>query len=267
MKFIIFLVCFIGVIFFSSSLHENYYGILYNILSISFVLGATLIATLISFPVKKIKQISEVVKKAYDIEKFDYAETTREIIHAAREYKRLGLKSLEEASKDIHNPYLKLGFQLIADNSNWDQIKSTIGKEFIFDSLQNESSQRIIHSMAKYAPSFGLAGTIIGLMRVFPQLSNPENIGSAMSLALLTTLYGVLASNLIFLPLANKLRDNASDDEIVYRFIIEALQCIDEREYSIVIEQRLSAFMPKHQLLKYQTEKTESLHLRMVGNS
>jgi len=267
MKFIVFLVCFVCVILFSSSLYENYHGILYNMLSIFFVFGGTLTATFISFPVKKIRQITEAVKKAYEIEKFDYAESTRQIIHAAREYKRLGFKSLEESSKDTNNPYLKLGFLLIADSCTWDHIKTTIKKEFIFDSLQNDSSQRIVRSMAKYAPAFGLAGTIVGLMRIFPQLSNPVNIGGAMSIALLTTLYGVLASNLVFFPIANKLRDNASEDEIVYRFVIEALHCINEKEYSIVIEQRLSSVMPKYQLLKYQSDKTESLQLRMAENS
>jgi flagellar motor component MotA len=80
-------------------------------------------------------------------------------------------------------------------------------------------------------------------------------------------LYGVLASNLAFLPLANKLKDNASDDAFMYRFILEGLQCIHEKEYSIVIEQKLSALMPRHELIKYQKGKTESLNLSMAENS
>lgn len=267
MKFIFFSVILIGIIFFSSSFYENYHGILSNILSISFVFGGTLIATLISYPIEKIKQVKAVVEKSYHTEKFDYAEKAINIIHLARDYKRLGFKSLEEASKMTYNSYLKLGFQLIADSCTWDQIKSTLDKEFLFDSLENDCAQRIIRSMAKYAPAFGLTGTIIGLMRIFPQLSNPDNIGSAISLALLTTLYGVLASNLAFLPIANKLKDDASDDEVMYRFILEGLQCIHEKEYSIVIEQKLSALMPRHELIKYQKGKTESLNLSMAENS
>lgn len=248
-------------------MQDSYQGIVSNILSICFVFGGMLLATLISYPIEKIKSIKDVLKKAYYIQKFDYADSTRQVIQMVREYKRLGFKSLEDTSHQMQNPYLKLGIQLIADNCEWEQIKTIIEKEFIYDSLQTENAQRIIHAMSKYAPAFGLAGTILGLMMIFPQLSNPKNIGSSMSLALLTTLYGVLAANLVLLPLENKLKDNAADDEIMYRFIIEALQCVQQREYSIVIEQRLSALMPKHHLAQYRAEKPESMHLKIAENS
>lgn len=267
MRFIIFVVCFIGIVFFSASLQENYQGLVSNILSICFVFGGTLLATLISYPVEKIKSIRDVIKRAYYIEKFDYAESTKQVVSLTRVYKRLGFKALEESARTLSNPYLKIGIQLIADNAEWEQIKAATEKEFIFDGLQSDNSRRIIHAMAKYAPAFGLAGTIIGLMMIFPQLSNPKNIGSAMSLALLTTLYGVLAANLLLLPLENKLKDNAADDEFMYRYVIEALHCIQQHDHSVVIEQRLSALMPKHELLKYKTEKEETMQLRIAENS
>jgi len=267
MRFIIFMVCFVSIIFFSSSLHESYHAIFSNIISLAFVLGGTLIATMISFPIEKIKQVSNVLKKAYEIEKFDYSETTKYTLHLVREYKKFGFKSLESASKEITNPYLRLGYQMIADRSEWKLIKTAIEKEYIYDTTQNESSQRILRSMSKYAPSFGLAGTIIGLMKVFPQLTNPVNIGSAISIALLTTLYGVLASNLIFMPLANKLKENSTDEEIVLRFNLEALRCIYDKDYTIIIEQRLAGLMPKHEYSKYQSEKSEPLQLRLSENS
>jgi hypothetical protein len=89
------------------------------------------------------------------------------------------------------------------------------------------------------------------------------NIGSAISIALLTTLYGVLTSNLIFIPLANKLKENSTDEEIVLSFNLEALKCIYDKDYTIIIEQRLAGLMPKHELLKYQSEKSEPLQLRI----
>jgi len=268
MRFIIFLVSFIGIVFFSVSFNESYAGILTNIFSLLFVFGGTFLAISISFPFEKIRQLKSIIRHAYESEKFDFAESTKKTITIAREYKRLGLKTLEDASEEMRDPYLRLGLQLIADNAEWEEIKASIKKEFIFNNHQNQSAQRIIRSMAKYAPAFGLAGTVLGLMRIFPQLSNPVHIGSAMSLALLTTLYGVLAANLIFLPFAHKLKENLADQEVIYGFILEALQCIKERDYSIVIEQRLSAHMPKHELLRYKTAKSETVqHLRMVENS
>ncbi len=266
MRFIVFLASFVSIILFSTSLQESYQGIVSNILSIAFVFGGTLVATLISYPVEKMKNIKQVLHRAYSTSAFDYPMHANFMVHTAREYKRIGFKSLESASEAIDNQYVKLGLQLIADNCSWEHIKSTLEKEFIFDSLETDSAQRIIRSMARYAPSFGLAGTIIGLMKIFPQLANPANIGGPMSLALLTTLYGVLASNLIFMPIANKLKDNTTDDEVMFRFILEGLQCIQEREYSVITEQRLSALMPKHELLKYKREKVDDVHLKLAAN-
>jgi len=267
MKIVLFFISFIGVIFFTSSSLESFQGIISNILSLLFVFGGTMIATLISFPVDKILHIKTVLKKIYYEERFEYTQCTKQTIQLAREYKKKGFKSLEISSKSMQNEYMKLGIRLIADGTEWNQIKSTIQKEYIFESLEYENVLRIIRSMAKYAPAFGLAGTIIGLMRVFPQLSDPTSIGPAISLALLTTLYGVLLANLVFLPLANKVKDNVSDGEIAIRFIIEALQCIHDRDYSIVIEQRLSALLPKHELEKFRSEKTAALRLSIAENS
>ncbi len=267
MKFIIYFVCFIGIIFFSSSVNENYQYIMSNIFSILFVFGGTLISTLISYPVERVKRIKVIVEKAFRTRRFNFPDTTRLVIQVTREYKRLGFKSLENSLKDFQNPYLKHGVKLIADSCKWEHIRSTLEKELMFDILENDSAQRILRAMAKYAPAFGLIGTIIGLMRIFPQLTNPENIGGSISLALLTTLYGVILSNLVFLPLANKLKDNSSEDELVYRYILEALQCIQKREYSIVTEQKLSALMPKHELSKYHANKVRHLHLKMAENS
>lgn len=266
MKIVVFCICFLGIIFFSSSINEAYYGILSNLLSILFVLGGTLIATLISFPVEKLKEIWPAIKKSYAAENFDYPEKARLVLNLARKYRRSGFKCLEEAAKATDNRYLKLGLQLIAANYTWQQISSTLEQEYIFDSHESDTVQRIVRSMARYAPAFGLAGTILGLMKIFPQLSNPQNIGSAMSLALLTTLYGVLASNLVLLPLASKLRDNAADDEIMYRFIMEALLCLHQREYAVVIDQKLCALMPRQALQQYQAVRSEVPQFSLAEN-
>lgn len=267
MRFVIFIISFICIIFFSATLNESYHAVLTNIISVAFVVGGTLIATLISYPAEKIKQISAILKKTYEIEKFDYTDVTRYTVQLAREYKKGGFKVLESSAREVTNPYLSLGYRLIADRCEWQQIKTAIEKEFIYDTTQNESAQRILRSMARYAPAFGLAGTIIGLMKVLPQLLEPINIGSAISVALLTTLYGVLTANLIFMPLANKLKENSSDEEIILRFILESLKCVFDRDYTINIEQRLSGLMPKHELLKYRADQTTPVQLKIAANS
>jgi chemotaxis protein MotA len=269
MKFVFFIISFTCIIFFTSSSHEGYEYILSNMFSIIFVLGGTLVSTVISYSPEKIMRVKSVITNTLRTEKFDFAENTKQIIQFTREYRKSGFKTLENSAKQVSNPYLKLCMEMIEANCTWEQLMSAVEKEAVFDSIENDQAQKILRAMAKYAPAFGLTGTIIGLMKIFPQLSNPANIGSSMSLALLTTLYGVLFSNLIFTPLSNKLKDNASENELVFRFITEALQCIRQREYSIVTEQKLSCLMPKHQLKKYEFRKTRHVkfNLKMAENS
>ncbi len=261
MRIIIFIICFTGIILFSAGIYENTNALRSNVLSILIVCGGTFLATAISFPRDKLRIIGATLKKAYSSDSFPYARYTRRIVQTAREYKRSGFKSLLHASKSYPNPYLQIGLRMVADGSAWEDIKTSLDKEFLFEQDEIDTAERVLRSMSKYAPSFGLAGTIIGLMRIFPQLSNPHNIGHAISLALLTTLYGVLFSNLVFLPLANKLRDKAEDDTALYRYILEALSCVYDKEYSIVIEQRLKSAVPSHALRSYKSSTDTSMHI------
>lgn len=267
MRLLLFSLCFLIVVLFSSSGQNLPEGLLANVLSIVFVLGGTLFATMISFPSGKIRQLRTTLRTAFTRTAFDYAGCARSVLHIARAYKKRGFKYLEQAADQSASPYLALGLRLIADNASFEQIESAIEKEFIFDRLQTDAAERILRAMARYAPAFGLAGTIVGLMRIFPQLTNPGNIGGPMSLALLTTLYGVLSANLVFLPVANKLRDCAADDEVMLRFVFESLQCIQERQYAVVIEQRLCALMPRHEAEKYHAGRTADLqHLHLADS-
>lgn len=268
MRLMLFSLCFLIVVLFSSSGQNLPQGLLANLLSIVFVFGGTLIATMISFPVEKIRQLRHTLQSSFTRTVFDYAGCAHSVLHIARAYKKRGFKHLEQAADHSPSPYMALGLRLIADNASFEQIESAIEKEFIFDRLQTDAAERILRAMARYAPAFGLAGTIVGLMRIFPQLTNPGNIGAPMSLALLTTLYGVLSANLVFLPIANKLRDCAADDEVMLRFVFESLQCIQERQYAVVIEQRLCALMPRYEAEKYQTVRNDELqHLHLADSN
>lgn len=260
MRYLIFIPSVFFVLLFSFSSLEQYPLVVSNILSALFVMGGTLLATFISYPPKKIKAIIDVVKNVYIEHCFDYNREMGQTINIARDFKKNGFMHLVETARHVKNPYIKTGVELIADNYAWGNIKRAIEREFQFNIMQNESSQHILRSMAKYAPAFGLAGTIIGMIKVFPNLADPAQIGVSISFALLTTLYGVLLANLILLPLANKMKDYTADKESVFRFSLEAVKCIYDKEYSVVIQQRLELIIPRHELLEPETSTTEPAH-------
>ncbi len=257
MRYLIFIPSVFFILLFSFSSLEEHPLIVSNILSALFVLAGAFLATFISYPLKKIKGIVNVLKDIYIDHCFDYNKEVKATISLAREFKKHGFMYLVESAKQIKNPYIKKGVELIADNYEWDNIKRAIEREFFFNIIQTENSQQILRSMSKYAPAFGLAGTIIGMIKVFPNLADPAQIGVSISFALLTTLYGVLLSNLLFLPLANKMKDDTEDKESVLRFSLEAVKCIYDKEYSVVIQQRLELVIPRHELVETSLLSTD----------
>ena len=104
--------------------------------------------------------------------------------------------------------------------------------------------QDVFRKMAIYAPSFGMMGTLIGLVQMLRQLSNPETIGPAMAVALLTTFYGMLLSTLFFLPIAGKLKDRTLVEVINLEIIFEGAISILEDNNPIFVYEKLSSYIP-----------------------
>jgi chemotaxis protein MotA len=156
--------------------------------------------------------------------------------------RRQGLISLSRMN--IEDDLLRKACNLIADGSKEDLIRDTLHIEIESMKQRHFIIQDVFKKMAIYAPSFGMMGTLIGLVQMLRQLSNPETIGPAMAVALLTTFYGMMLSTLFFLPIAGKLKDRTLVEVIKLEIIFEGAISILEDNNPIFVYEKLSSYIP-----------------------
>jgi chemotaxis protein MotA len=137
-----------------------------------------------------------------------------------------------------------MGLEISADGQPAEDIKRILETELI---TSNERAGRVVQvfqTLGQFAPAMGLIGTLVGLIQMLAVLDKPGSIGPAMSIALLTTLYGAVLANLVFIPIAGKLRNRCAEEALVKALTIEGVLSLGRQESAIVVEQRLRSYLP-----------------------
>lgn len=208
------------------------------------VIGGTIAATFISYPLSKVLKTMKVVKNAFLVKNVSPMEVINEIIKLANIARREGLLALEEAAENIEDVFLKKGIVLIVDGTDPELIRNILETELSFTEERHGEGQSIFEAMGSYAPAFGMIGTLIGLINMLKDLDDPASVGPNMSVALITTFYGSLFANLIFIPLANKLKGRSREEILIKELIVEGLLSIQAGENPRIIEEKLKTFLP-----------------------
>ncbi len=177
-----------------------------DIPSVLIVLGGTFAATLICFPFEEFLQAFKAASKTFTSKRTMPEEVVDVMVQIAEISRREGILALERV--ETNNPLLKKAMQLIADNADPELIHSTVVIEISSMQKRHGINIGVFNKMAALAPAMGMLGTLIGLIQMLSQLSDPSALGPAMAVALITTLYGTILANFIFSPLATKLKQN-----------------------------------------------------------
>ncbi|MBI1986075.1 MAG: MotA/TolQ/ExbB proton channel family protein [Rhodospirillales bacterium] len=210
------------------------------------VLGGTFAATLIKFPISGVFVAFFVgIKAAFVNEN----ETPREIIdltmRLVKRARKSGLIGLEKIR--VGNSFFRKGVQLCADGRDVDFIRKTMTREMELAIQRQEVGERVFRAIGDSAPAFGMVGTLVGLVQMLSNMSDPTTIGPAMAVALLTTLYGALIAYLIALPIADKLEAKNSLERANKVLIIESIVQIHERNNPTAVLDILEAYLPEKQ--------------------
>ena len=154
---------------------------------------------------------------------------------------------LELSNVKTNSGFLKKSCNLIADGSEYEVILSSLKTEINSLKLRHYVVQDVFRKMGIYAPTFGMIGTLIGLVQMLSRLSDPTTIGPAMATALLTTFYGSLGSTLFFLPIAGKLKSRTIREVINHEIMLEGSLSILKSNNPITVYEKLSSFVPAKQ--------------------
>ncbi len=218
--------------------------VFFNLGSILIVFGGTFAATLINYPFKEIMSVIGVVKKAFTQKNSSSYDTTKQIVRLAEIARREGILALEREIQNIDDDFLSQGMQLAIDGTEPDQIRNILGTELAYLQERHEIGQGIFRSMGTYAPAFGMIGTLIGLVLMLSNMNDPDSIGPAMAIALITTFYGAVLANLIFNPIAGKLRTRSKQEVMSKELVLEGVLSIQSGDNPRIVEQKLVSFIP-----------------------
>jgi chemotaxis protein MotA len=221
------------------------------------VLGGTLAATIVSYDMKTLKSIPSIIMNITKKSEVNLRKDIDMIIEIANVARREGLLALDDAVEDIENDFLKKGIMLIVDGVDTDLLKDIMDSEIHFLQKRHAAGQQVLKSMATYAPAFGLIGTLIGLIQMLLALNDPDALGPAMSVALITTFYGAFLANLIFTPIATKLETITEMEVMQMELLLEGLLSIQDGENSRIIKDKLNSFVSRSDLALPAQESEE----------
>ncbi len=212
--------------------------------SLLVVCGGALAACLIAFPLKSILQMPLTVKVVFLNKTTDYAALISQIVSLAETARRDGLLALENRISEIDNPFIVTGIQMAVDGTRPDAIEDIMRTEMDAVSTRHRDAKAVSDQMGRFAPAYGMIGTLLGLIIMLGNMSDPSSIGSGMAVALLTTLYGAVVSNVMFLPFSEKLSFLNKQELLGMEIVIRGIMAIQSGENPRVIEQKLRTFLP-----------------------
>ena len=225
--------------------------------SVFIVVGGVLCATLVNYPLKAVLGLGKVFKNVILSEKFDFTGMIDNIVVLAEKARKDGLLSLEAGLNDIDSVFLRNGVELAINERDSSRLRTFLSMDLNNISIRHIGAQEIILYMAAYAPAFGMLGTVLGLiimMNKFQMSGETSSIDfnvaeqfasllSGMGTALITTFYGVFFANMVFLPIAGKLKRRSENELMLKNIVLEGIISIHGREHPILIKEKLMTFV------------------------
>ncbi len=212
--------------------------------SVMVVIGGSIAAAMISFPMKTFLGVFSVTMKTLLYKIDSIPQLIEQLVSLAETARRDGLLALEGRIEEIENSFIVLGIQMAVDGTRPEVMEDIMRTELDGVATRHRDGKSILDTMGRFAPAFGMIGTLMGLVIMLGDMSDPSKIGAGMAVALLTTLYGAIVSNVFFLPLAEKLGFTNKQELLAMEIVIRGIMAIQSGENPRVIEQKLNTFVP-----------------------
>jgi len=214
-----------------------------HIPSMAITIGGMLCATLIHFSLPQFLGIFSIVKKTIIAKVPSQTELIQKMVNYAAINRRDGALALEQEIPNLDNSFFIKGLQMLVDGRDAEQIRDFMSIEIQYLENRHSTGKKILEFMGAAAPAFGMIGTLIGLVQMLRSLDSPDAIGGGMAVALLTTFYGALSANLIFIPLAGKLGIYSKAETTAIEMIVEGICAIAQGDNPTIVREKMQAFI------------------------
>src|SRR5690625_2227373 len=218
-------------------------ALFFDVSSIFIVIGGIIASLLINFKREQIKLARIVVKEAFYKNDQRLSDLIRLFINLSERARREGILALENELYDVDDAFVSKGILLTVDGIEPEVMDDIMNAEITAMKERNYNGRTIIEKCGEYAPAWGMIGTLVGLVLMLSNLQDPESLGPNMAVALLTTLYGTVLDNLVFIPMASKLESKTEEEVFIKEIIIEGVIGVQSGQNPRILEEKLSAFL------------------------
>ena len=217
-------------------------GALFELPAFIIVVGGTLGAVMLQSSGSQFSHALSLLKWVFTPPTYDIEDGVQKIILWASKARESGYLVLENAAYDEEDSYTQKGLNLLVDGADIETIRAALELDLDIYREHNLRSAHVFESMGGYSPTLGILGAVLGLIHAMSNLTEPELLGQGIATAFIATIYGVGFANLIYLPIANKIKEIVHQQTLYREMIFEGLIAIAQGENPLAIENKLSAF-------------------------
>jgi chemotaxis protein MotA len=214
-----------------------------DLTSFLIVLGGTFAAFMVNYPMKDLIGFTGISMKTLFYKTSGPNDVIPQLLDFAGRARRDGILALQSVMGTVEDPFMQKGLQLAIDGAEPQAILKILETEVEYTKERHQRGLEMMQTLGTFAPAFGMIGTLVGLVLMLQKLDDPSTIGPSMSIALITTFYGALMANLMFLPMAGKLKKRNNDEVVVQELLVEGIISIANGDNPRIIEQKLNAFL------------------------
>jgi chemotaxis protein MotA len=211
--------------------------------SVFITIGGSICAIMVSNPISRVLGIFQYIKHTLRAPHWEEERIISQLVAFSEKARRDGLLALEDDLDEVEDDFLRKGIQLVVDGTDPEIIKNVLNNELTKIQERHGIGIKLFDDWGKLAPAFGMIGTLIGLIAMLVNIEDKSSIGAGMSTALLTTLYGAILANLVFIPIKNKLEDRDLGESLIKEVMIEGILSIQQGDNPRILEEKLIAFL------------------------
>jgi len=222
----------------------------FNIPGLMVVIGGTLTATFVSRPINDVYKVLRTLPALFREDEDNIEVDITQLLRFASCYRSGNLRAAERELATISNPFLSCGLQQVIDGASLEDLNKSMQWRMSGLRSRDQGQTQILYTMSVFAPAFGMLGTLFGLVHMLSGLGNSgmNEIGVTMAFAMVTTVYGIVASNLLFKPLAIKMERRTNQRLMRMNSLSEGILQIYEKRHPTLIKESLDAFFAHHQV-------------------
>ncbi|MDR1692642.1 MAG: motility protein A [Oscillospiraceae bacterium] len=213
--------------------------------SVMITIGGTLAGILSSYTISDFMQLPKIMGNAFKQHVFDPIGGINTIVTLANIARKEGMLALEEKVNELEEDFLKKGVMLVVDGTDPELVKNIMEAELGAIESRHQKGVGMVELIGALGPAYGMLGTLIGLIIMLGNLSDPSALGSGMAAALVTTFYGSIIANTICIPIAAKLKVSSGNEMLYKEILLEGLLSIQAGENPRIIEEKLYSFLPR----------------------